>query len=195
MFLPDVTDWEGNRWWPWRAVEDWEGALCALCRNEGISFEVVQPAIDTANAVFILDRRFVVKMSPPWEAEALPIERELLKCLAHKPTIPAPRLLATGIFEDRISWPYLITECLPGEGFDRVREGLDRENLLAVARHMGEIVRDFADIDPGDISALSLPDGTWREFFVRGKSETLKALRNLCAEVYWISWRQIPSRS
>ena len=177
MFLPDVTDWEGNRWWPWRAVEDWEGALRALCRDEGISFQTIQPTVDTANAVFILDRRFVVKISPPWEAETLPVERELLEFLEQKPAIPAPRLLASGIFEDRIAWQYLIAEYLPGEGFDRVREGMDRGNLLAVARRMGEIIRDFADIDPGAFSTFSPPAGTWREFFARGKNKAIEALR------------------
>jgi len=105
------------------------------------------------------------------------LPRELLELLEHKSAIPAPRLLASGIFEDRISWPYLIIECLPGEGFDRVRERMDRGNLLAVARRMGEIVRDFANIDPGALSTLSPPAGTWREFFARGKSEAIEALR------------------
>src|SRR5450756_2156449 len=64
LFLPLVTTWEE---WS-RIFTDitlWEPAIREICRKEGIAVTTVQPGFPGTNAVFLLDDKMVIKISPP----------------------------------------------------------------------------------------------------------------------------------
>jgi len=175
MFLPDVTNWEEEDFWRFLDVENWEAPVRELCRREGITFETMKISGYSSVAVYTLDQKYVIKISPPWLAETAPIEEKMLRVLEGISIIPAPRLLATGVFEDRINWPYLIMEFIPGEYIEEVRHRIERDNFLAIARRLGEITRAFHDINLDSVSFLP----NWHRNLAqlaKGRRDTIEAL-------------------
>ena len=109
--------------------------------------------------------------------DALNTERDMLKRLSREPSIPSPRLLGEGIFADRIPWPYLVIEYLPGERLDTARTRIERSNYLAIVRQLGSMVRHFSDLDLESLPFIERPQRSWRETFAAGRLETCEDLR------------------
>ena len=73
----------------------WRPVVDAICEREGIAYDAIEAPGSNTNAVFILDRRVVLKIySPFWEEYAF--ERRLLELLQHDAAIPVPAIRAAG---------------------------------------------------------------------------------------------------
>lgn len=143
--LPPVETWSD-----WSAIFNdaavWKPAVDAICAREKIVYQRIEPGFPGTHAVFVLDRKRVVKIfSPIFPDDQL--ERELLSVLETNETIPTPRIEAFGIFHDRIDWPYLVMDYIPGERMDVVRGSIPRQNLLNIAGDVGRMVRTLHQVD------------------------------------------------
>ena len=79
FLLPQIATWE-----QWAALFDdvraWRPVVDAICEREGIAYDTIEAPESNTNAVFILDRRVVLKIySPFWEE--FPFERRLMELL------------------------------------------------------------------------------------------------------------------
>lgn len=177
MFLPDVTDWEIEDFWRFCTVERLEPPIREICQREGITFETMRFPDFCSNAVLLLDHQYVIKVFPPHFAETMEIEAGMLKVLEQHNNIPAPRFIAEGILEDRIRWPYIIMEYIPGEPMYRVRDRISHDNFLAIAGRLGEIIRDFVHIDIASVPFLPSLTRTWKEVFAQDKELAIEELQ------------------
>ena len=88
FLLPPIATWE-----QWAASFDdvgvWRPVVDAICEREGIVYHRIEAPESNTNAVFILDRRVVIKIySPFWEECAF--ERRLMELLQHDAAVPVP---------------------------------------------------------------------------------------------------------
>ena len=94
LLLPPIATWE-----QWAALFDdvrvWRPVVDAICEREGIVYHRIEAPASNTNAVFILDRRVVMKIySPFWEECAF--ERRLMELLQHDAAVPVPAIRAAG---------------------------------------------------------------------------------------------------
>ncbi len=101
----------------------------------------------------------------------------MLKVLEQQANIPAPRLIAEGVFEDRITWPYVIMDYIPGDPICKVRDQISHDNFLAIAGRLGEIVRDFVHIDIASVPFLPPLTRTWKEAFAQDRELAIEELQ------------------
>lgn len=91
----------------------------------------------------LVDDAYVVKFFGPLfnGQESAAIERAMYRLLATDPTIPAPRLIASGALapDDDWRWEYIVSTQLPGESYGTVRERLSAENQREVARFIADV--------------------------------------------------------
>jgi len=163
MLLPEIQTWaEWGRMFT--DVAQWTPAVGEICRRESISYRCIQAGYPGTNAVFILDQAWVVKIYAPFCKEDFFRERELHPLLARNPQIPVPRLRAVGTLSDRIEWPYIIMNYLPGQPIREVRNHINRTNRLEIAATLGQIVRELHCTPLHEVKSLDTSRGHWRRF-------------------------------
>lgn len=178
MLLPNVSSWKQEKWSQYLTVENWEKSVRQISRIETMPFDAMKAGIPSgSNATFVLDEKYVVKIFPPWLEKDIHVEVEILEILNQRPGIPAPKLLATGILEDQINWPYFIMECIPGVSINKARDRIGQRNLLSIATHLGEIMRAFHHIDTTGIGNIHPPVDNWKAAFIQGKEDAKKEIR------------------
>ena len=105
FLLPAIDTWA-----QWASVFDdvavWRPAVDAICGREGIVYDRIEAPASNTNAVFILDRRVVVKIYSPFFAE-FAFERSLMALLQRDAVVPLPAVRAVGVLRDRRDWSYL----------------------------------------------------------------------------------------
>ena len=72
----------------------WEPAIREICRREGISVTTVYPGFPGTNAVFLLDDKMVIKISPPQCHDDHRNELEIGRVLGNR--VPIPKVLCAG---------------------------------------------------------------------------------------------------
>ena len=115
-----------------------------ICAQEGLACDSVEAGYPGTNAVFLVDRRYAVKVYNPFWKD-FGVEKELHIALGHEARVPVPQMVASGRFVDRIDWGYLITEFLEGEPVRELRGALSRDDLIAIAADLGRMVRVLRD--------------------------------------------------
>ena len=171
--LPPIDNWE--RWSaPFNDVGLWRPLVDAICAREGIAYQRIDAPESNTNAVFILDRRVVIKIYSPFWTE-FPFERALMERLAHAPGIPVPAIRAAGVFQDRKDWNYLAMEFCAGRPLDELRPELTRHALLEVAAQTGRMVRRLHAVDPAPLSAIDKGE-PWNALVNRRRREVLPEL-------------------
>ena len=134
--LPVVTTWaEWGRMFT--NVAQWTIAVREICRRHHLPAQHVEAGYPGTNAVFVVDNVYVVKIYAPFCPEDFDLERELYVLLGQNPHVPVPSLIAQGILEDQIRWPYIIIDFKPGAPIREVRSRIPRRNLLRIAAHGG----------------------------------------------------------
>lgn len=140
--LPAIETWDA-----WAKIftnlHVWKPAIHKICQREAIPITSIKPGYPGTNAVFIVNQDTVVKIYAPFCHDDYHLERELLSELGKNTLIPAPKIIAKGLLEDQISWPYIIMEFLPGQPIREVRKRIEHQNLMELTYHMGKIVREI----------------------------------------------------
>ncbi len=171
--LPPVEAWSN-----WSAIFNdaavWKPVIDAICAQEGITYQGIEPGYPGTHAVFVLDRKHVVKIF----SSLLPtdeLEREVLRSLEPNEGIPTPRVESVGTFCDRVEWQYLVMEHLQGEPLRKVRDTIPRQNLLDIAADIGLIVKALHKVDTTPLQQ-SLPGERFTELVERKRSEAPRQL-------------------
>ena len=173
FFLPPIATWE-----QWAALFDdvrvWRPVVDAICEREGIVYHRIEAPPSNTNAVFILDRRVVLKIySPFWEECAF--ERRLMELLQHDTAVPVPAIRAAGEFRDRRDWSYLAMEFCAGRPIDELRAEMSKAALLEVAAQTGRVIRRLHAIDPDPLAAIDKGE-RWDTLVDRRRREVLPEL-------------------
>ncbi|TFG71236.1 MAG: aminoglycoside phosphotransferase family protein [Anaerolineales bacterium] len=174
--LPVIETWEA--WGQvFTKVALWKPAVQEICRRASIPLESIETGYPGTNAVFVVNQRYVVKIYAPFCHDDYHLERELLTKLGEKTLIPAPAILARGILEDSISWPYIIMEYLSGQPIREVREKIDHANLLEITAHMGTIVRVLHKIPIASLNNLDRSQSGWQRYCQHQLKTLMKKLQ------------------
>lgn len=140
-FLPAIESWSD-----WSAtfndVDLWRPVIDAICDSEGIRYRSIQIPRSNTNAVFILDSQLVVKIYSPFWSE-FDMEATLVEVLGANGIVPVPDILAAGLYQERVSWNYLIMERRDGLTLDAVRPDIERGELLSIAAQVGRMARNL----------------------------------------------------
>ena len=173
FLLPPIATWE-----QWAASFDdvgvWRPVVDAICEREGIVYHRIEAPESNTNAVFILDRRVVMKIySPFWEECAF--ERRLMELLQHDAAVPVPAIRAAGRFRDRRDWSYLAIEFCAGRPLDELQAEMTQATRLEVAAQTGRMIRRLHAVDPELLGAID-KDERWDALVDRRRREVLPEL-------------------
>ena len=173
FLLPPIDTWA-----QWASLFDdvavWKPAVDAICEREGIAYDRIEAPASNTNAVFILDRRVVIKIySPFWPEFAF--ERGLMELLERDVVVPVPAVRAVGVLRDRRDWSYLAMEFCAGRPLDELQPELPRAALLDVAAQTGSTVRRLHAIDPQPLAAIDKGEA-WDALVQRRRRQVLPEL-------------------
>ena len=151
--LPPIDTWK--QWASsFNDVRLWRPVVDAICTREGIACQRIEAPESNTNAVFILDRRVVIKIYNPFWAE-YGFERALMELLAREGGVPVPAIRAAGVLRDRRDWSYLAIEFCTGCPLDELRPRLRSDQvLLEVAGQTGRLLRRLHAVDPEPLAAI-----------------------------------------
>jgi len=175
--LPVIRTWEA-----WRPVFTdpgvWRHALHEICRRHGLSpAGRITAGFPGTCAVFRVGQHTVVKFYPPMCRRDFDRERECYGLLSSCAEIPIPRLLASGILQDAVEWPYIATEFRPGDAIRDVFDRIPQENRLAIAREIGRALGAIHRTPVDRITSMPTNAGAWRAFLDTQKANCAAAHR------------------
>jgi hygromycin-B 7''-O-kinase len=173
FLLPPIDTWA-----QWSSLFDdiavWKPAVDAICEREGIAYDRIEAPASNTNAVFILDRRLVIKIYSPFWTE-FPFERGLMELLARDGDVPVPAIRAAGVFRDRTDWSYLAMQFCAGHPLDELQPELTRQALLEMAAQTGRIVRRLHAVAREPLAAIDKGE-TWDALVQRRRRQVLPEL-------------------
>lgn len=171
--LPAIESWSD-----WSAtfndVDLWQPMVDMICEREGISYRRIEIPRSNTNAVFILDRKLVVKIYSPFWSE-FDMEATLIEVLAANGTVPVPEIIAAGRYHDRASWNYLIMERSDGLTLDAVRPDIARGDLLSIAALVGRMTRKLHETPTALLEGVDAGE-SWDDLVDRRRREALPEL-------------------
>jgi hygromycin-B 7''-O-kinase len=176
VLLPEIRTWA--EWGKmFTDVSVWAPVVRAICRREAIPCQEVEAGYPGTHAVYMVDRTYVVKVYAPFCHEDYDLECDLYPLLARNPQIPAPLLLAHGIWRDRIDWPYIVMDYVAGRPIGEVRADISPSNRVGIASRLGCILRQLHATPLDAIRALDPSGQDWRQFVRSRKSEFVREFR------------------
>ncbi len=89
--------------------------------------------------------------------------------------MPVPQLIAQGVLEDQIRWPYIIIDFKPGAPIREVRHHISPHNLQRIAAELGEMVRELHRMPVASLTSLPHTQADWQQFVRQRQSEVAKA--------------------
>ena len=171
--LPPIESWSD---WT-RAYNDvalWRPVVDAICASEGIRYRSIERPRSNTNAVFILDRRLVVKIYSPFWSEH-DIEPKLIDVLTAEGAVPVPKIVASGRYEDRTTWQYLVIEHCPGLTLEVLRPELSHEERVSIAAQVGAVTKALHQTDVHKLEGADAGE-TWDDLVTRRRREVLPEL-------------------
>ena len=170
FLLPQIATWE-----QWAASFDdvrvWRPVVDAICEREGIAYDTIEAPASNTNAVFILDRRVVLKIySPFWEEYAF--ERRVMELMEHDAALPVPAIRAAGELRDRRDWSYLAMEFCAGRPLDELWAEMTQAHRLEIAAQTGRMIRRLHAVDPEPLAAIDKGE-RWDALVDRRRREVL----------------------
>jgi len=171
--LPPIESWSD---WTvaYNDVSLWRPVIDAICASEGIRYRSIERPRSNTNAVFILDRSLVVKIYSPFWSE-YDIEPKLIEVLSAEGAVPVPEIVATGQFEDRATWQYLVIDHCPGLTLEALRPELSREEVLSIAAQVGAVTRSLHQTGIDNLEGADAGE-TWDDLVDRRRREVLAEL-------------------
>ncbi len=172
--LPAEVSWEA---WAdmYTDLSLWEPVIREICRQQGFPVQRITTGFPGTNAVFLLDDRSVIKIAPPQCREDQ--QNELDISLALSGRLPIPGILASGVFTDRIDWPWFLMEYKAGLAAREIRSNMERENWLHLCREMGGLVREIHATPLNLLKTVNTTQEGWQSFFAVQRQEAIASLR------------------
>ncbi|MEJ5308431.1 MAG: aminoglycoside phosphotransferase family protein [Anaerolineae bacterium] len=174
--LPVITTWA--EWGQmFTNVAQWTAAVREICWCHGLPVRRVEAGYPGTNAVFVVDDAYVVKIYAPFCPEDFDLERELYALLGSNPHLPVPQLIAQGVLEDQIRWPYIIMDFKPGVPIREARPHIPRRNLERIAAELGEMVRELHRVPVASLTSLPHTQASWQQFVQQRQVEVADLTR------------------
>ena len=171
--LPPIESWSD-----WTAayndVSLWRPIVDAICNSEGIRYQSIEAPRSNTNAVFILDRRLVVKIYSPFWSE-FDIEPKLIEVLSAEGRVPVPEVVASGRYQDRVTWTYLVMEHCPGLTLEALRPEISREEVMSIAAQIGDATRALHQTGVDKLEGADAGE-SWDALVARRRREVLPEL-------------------
>ena len=145
-------------------VAQWAAAVREICHRHRLPVQHVEVGYPGTNAVFVVDETYVVKIYAPFCPEDFDLERELYALLGDNPGLSVPRLIAQGVLEDQIAWPYIVIDFISGAPIREVRDCIHRRDFLRIAAELGEMVRELHRAPTGALTSLPHTQTDWQQF-------------------------------
>ena len=146
--LPDVSGWSADEMEAILTdVSVWEKPVRKIAEREGVCIEQLVPGFPASSAVFTLNRTYVLKIFTPLFYPERHVESELLRALESIEEVPSPRVRSEGVLSDKIEWPYLILDHIPGIALRELLPTMSPEVLTDVAAQLGLVVRAIHTTD------------------------------------------------
>ncbi len=142
-------------------VVQWTPAVREISRREGIVVAHIEAGYPGTNAVFVLDRRWVVKIYAPFCHADFELERTLYPLLSAATRIPSPRLLAEGVLDDALRWPYIVMDFKPGQPIREVRAQIPTPNRIEIATTLGAMTGELHAIPLARVAEVQNLRGDW----------------------------------
>ena len=149
--------------------------LDRICRASGLAcVDQLEPGYPGSCAVFVVPGQLVVKIYPPMchddyrrELHVLPLLEEVL---------PAPQVLAAGVYPDRIDWPFLILSFCPGTPLRELASSLTPADYSHIAAALGRWLRSLHDLPLTDVAGMEATPSAWRALLHTRRDANLAAL-------------------
>lgn len=173
-FLPPIescSDWSAV----FRDACLWRPVIDAICEREGIRYRSLETPRSNTNAVFLLDRRMVVKIYSPFWSE-FDIEPKLIEVLGSNDNIPVPKIVTAGRYQDRATWSYVVMEYCPGLTLNAIRSTITRGDLLTIASQVGLVARSLHESNVGLLKGIDNVGESWDDLIDRRRREVLTQL-------------------
>jgi len=173
--LPATLDWST---WSQLFVDGrtWRPVVERICHGMGVTATTVKTGDPGTCAVFVVDRRVVVKLYPPLLPHDFAKERDVYRLLRNR-LDRLPGLLAEGVYHDRIDWPYLVLEFCPGTPIRDVYGALHRTDEWRIAETLGRAVRTVHDTPLDGVTAFATDHAAWAAFLHRRRAECMGELQ------------------
>jgi hygromycin-B 7''-O-kinase len=144
----------------------WRPLIEEVWRRHGLGHpREISPGFPGSNAVFVVDRALVVKIAWPFERAGFYRELELLRLLApYRATLLTPEVMCSGVVAGEPDWPYFVMGFLPGERLGEVWAQVPRGDQIAIAEHLGHIVRALHEVPLEGITTLETSPAAWIRF-------------------------------
>ncbi|MCY3749024.1 MAG: aminoglycoside phosphotransferase family protein [Chloroflexi bacterium] len=172
-FLPPIESWS-----TWSSLFDdqrlWRPVIDAICDAHGIRYRTIHTPRSNTNAVFLLDRRLILKIYSPFWSE-YEIEPRLIEFLSENHAVPVPTIVAAGTYRDRVTWNYLVLESSSGHTLPAIRSEITRADYLAICRQVGLVVRALHDTNVGPLKGLDTGE-SWDALVDRRRRNALAEL-------------------
>jgi hygromycin-B 7''-O-kinase len=118
-----------------------------------------------SNAVFIVNDALVVKIAWPFERSGFYRGLELYRLLEpYRAVLLTPGVLCDGVIENEPDWPYFVMDFLPGERLGEIWGQVPRADQLAIAGHLGHIVRALHQLPLDGITTMETSRAAWVHF-------------------------------
>lgn len=153
----------------------WRPVVLDICRQHGLKdVQQIVPGYPGSCAVFIVDQTAVVKIYPPMFAADFDRERLVYHAIQDR-FEKIPKVLSTGVFQDRIDWPYLIISYCPGQPIREAGPLLKAEDKMAIGESLGKMICRLHETAVPEGLARSW--GQWREILLQNRERTLSHLK------------------
>ncbi|MCI0576829.1 MAG: aminoglycoside phosphotransferase family protein [Chloroflexi bacterium] len=170
--------------WPeWGAaftnVTLWRPLLAHLYQQAGLGeLGAVEAGFPGSCAVFIVDRQVVIKLFPPFLPQDYERELDVYHLLDGRLEPYLPRLLAHGVYHDRVDYPYLALEFCPGQPIREVRQELSQSDKTIIAREVGWMIRTVHETPLDGVKAFDPRPAAWLAFLEQRRRDYLDELRH-----------------
>ena len=171
--LPPIESWS-NWTAAYNDVSLWRPVIDAICASEGIRYRSIEAPRSNTNAVFILDRRLVIKIYSPFWSE-FDIEPKLIEVLSAEGRVPVPVVVASGQYQDRVTWTYLVMEHCPGLTLEALRPEISREEVMSIAAQIGAVTRSLHQTGVDKLEGADAGEA-WNDLVARRRREVLPEL-------------------
>jgi len=165
-------------------VDYWQPYVEYVCNRHGLGeCSEIRAGLPGTHPVFIVDRRFVVKLYTNFfngeSAQAL--EVAVYSLLAKDKYIPAPTLIAHGsLFERTIEWhwPYIVTSLVTGVSYGEEIGSITHEDQLQVAGFAAQALRRIHALPVERSTYLVRSWNEFSQFLSARRTEILKKGEN-----------------
>jgi len=172
LFTKHINNWDD--WCESRTVEAFSLLVERIFQNENLPFTALESVNPGTNAVFKVGG-YAIKIFVPMDfgndklwSYGTDVNVELFGMKwAEMQNVPAPRLIAEGMIEDKYHFRYMIMDFMPGKLLSEIEDDLSYDDKLTIGRKLRVITdrlnRPCENFTPIDVMGYATEHNEWRD--------------------------------